>query len=398
VTERQETLKRTPLYDLHVRDGGRIVPFAGYEMPVQYKLGVVGEHQAVRNAAGLFDVSHMGELTLEGPGATQLVDRIVTGDAAKLEDGRALYTCACNEGGTILDDLIVYRRGRERWLIVCNASNRDKIAAHVGALTKGVCSFEDISDATALIAFQGPKALAVAAKVGGADLASLPSFAFREATLAGVACTAARTGYTGEDGLEIFCANADAARLWDALLTAGKEEGVAPIGLGARDTLRLEARLSLYGNDIDETTNPPRGGARLDRQARQARLHRQVRAGGREGEGVVTPPRRLRGDGPGHRPPRLPAARQLRRRDRHLHQRQPWPHRRQEHRPRVRALFAGSDRDRARRRLPRPQGRGGRGQDPVLQAPRALSARCQAPSLRGSHVQRRLRSQIHEGS
>jgi aminomethyltransferase len=260
VTERQETLKRTPLYDLHVRDGGRIVPFAGYEMPVQYKLGVVGEHQAVRNAAGLFDVSHMGELTLEGPGATQLVDRIVTGDAAKLEDGRALYTCACNEGGTILDDLIVYRRGRERWLIVCNASNRDKIAAHVGALTKGVCSFEDISDATALIAFQGPKALAVAAKVGGADLASLPSFAFREATLAGVACTAARTGYTGEDGLEIFCANADAARLWDALLTAGKEEGVAPIGLGARDTLRLEARLSLYGNDIDETTNPLEAG------------------------------------------------------------------------------------------------------------------------------------------
>lgn len=236
-----------------------MVPFAGYSMPVQYK-GLVEEHKAVRGAAGLFDVSHMGELELRGTYARNVIDSLITNDATKLVDGQALYTCACNEGGTILDDLIVYRRGAEDWLVVCNAGNRDKIVRHVGSRADGVCEFVDASDDVALIALQGPRALEIAGRVGGPELAALGSFHFARAKLGGVEVTASRTGYTGEDGLEIFCDNDAAVRLWDALLEAGQSDGIMPAGLGARDTLRLEARLSLYGNDIDETTNPLEAG------------------------------------------------------------------------------------------------------------------------------------------
>ena len=257
-------LSRTPLFDCHVAAGGRLVPFAGYQLPVQYT-GVVDEHRAVRTAAGMFDVSHMGELLLTGETAGAVVDGLITNDAKKLVDGQAQYTCACNDTGTILDDLIVYRHARDRWLVVCNASNRAKIAAHFSAAvaTANGCDFADLSDETALIAFQGPKAVAIAARVagkGGAEISNLGSFRFRETFLAGAPVTAARTGYTGEDGLEIFCKNGDAKAIWNALLEAGQGEGVMPAGLGARDTLRLEARLSLYGNDIDETTNPIEAG------------------------------------------------------------------------------------------------------------------------------------------
>jgi aminomethyltransferase len=254
-------LRRTSLYETHVALGGRIVPFAGWEMPVQYT-GIVDEHQAVRKAAGLFDVSHMGELRMRGPYAAQVVDYLVTNDTKKLADGQAMYTCACNEQGTVLDDLIVYRRGAEDWLIVCNASNRDKMSAHFARAAKDHCDFEDQSDATGLIALQGPRAFDILATVGGdaAGLSSLKSFTFRDAAIAGVRCTASRTGYTGEDGVEIFCPWAEAPALWKALTEAGKGTGLKPIGLGARDTLRLEARLSLYGNDIDETTNPLEAG------------------------------------------------------------------------------------------------------------------------------------------
>lgn len=230
-------------------------------MPVQYK-GLTEEHKAVRTAAGLFDVSHMGELFLDGEHAGAVVDYVVTGDASKLVDGQALYTCACNAQGHVLDDLIVYRVTANRWLVVCNASNRDKIAAHFGAAAENHCDFEDASDRTALIALQGPRAYAVAALAGddGPALAELGSFHFREATLAGVKCTVARTGYTGEDGMEIFCAPGDAAHLWRTLLELGQPLGLEPAGLGARDTLRLESRLSLYGHEIDETTNPLEAG------------------------------------------------------------------------------------------------------------------------------------------
>ena len=238
------------------------MPFAGFEMPVQYS-GISAEHTAVRERAGLFDVSHMGELWLEGPGAADVTDGLVTNHVARLEDGKAAYTCCCNEGGTILDDLIVYRFTNERVLVVCNASNRDKIAGHFRERTKGKVAFEDASDGTSLLALQGPKALAVLEKagVGISDVAkSLPSFRIRETEVAGRKAIVARTGYTGEDGVEIFCQNDDAVTIWKALLDAGEAHGILPVGLGARDTLRLEARLALYGNDIDETTNPIEAG------------------------------------------------------------------------------------------------------------------------------------------
>jgi aminomethyltransferase len=238
-----------------------MVPFAGWEMPVQYS-GVTEEHRAVREAAGLFDVSHMGQLVMSGEYAAQVVDYLVTNDAGRLADGQAVYTAACNDHGTILDDLIVYRVSRERWLVVCNAGNREKMVAAFAKAAEHHCDFEDASDRTAMLALQGPRALAVAALAGkeGPALAELPSFHFRDVELAGVHCTVARTGYTGEDGVEIFCPPDGAPQLWRSLLDLGRPLGLLPAGLAARDTLRLEARLSLYGNDIDETTNPIEAG------------------------------------------------------------------------------------------------------------------------------------------
>jgi len=254
-------LKKTPLHADHVRLGARMVPFTGWDMPVQYT-GIVDEHQAVRTAAGLFDVCHMGELEMRGEYAGQVVNYLVTNDVSKLVDGQALYTCCCNEKGTILDDLIIYRAASDRYLIVCNASNREKIVAHFKKAAENHCEFSDKSDETALIALQGPKAFDILAKCGAeaAALSSLKSFHFKDAIVANVRCTVARTGYTAEDGVEIFCAWKDAPQLWNQLLEIGRESGLKPCGLGARDTLRLEGRLSLYGNDIDETTNPIEAG------------------------------------------------------------------------------------------------------------------------------------------
>jgi aminomethyltransferase len=255
-----EQLSRTPIYPEHVRLGGRLVPFAGWEMPIQYR-GIAAEHQAVRERVGLFDVSHMGELHVTGPGALAAVDALITNDLSKAEDGQAVYTCCCNAAGTILDDLIVYRRGDSDVLVVCNASNRAKIAAHFREALRGKAEFRDESDDTALIAVQGPKALQLLELAGSSiDPNALKSFRFADVTLLGAQVTLARTGYTGEDGAELFCKNSDAARLFAGLLDLGKALGAEPIGLGARDTLRLEARLSLYGNEIDETTNPIEAG------------------------------------------------------------------------------------------------------------------------------------------
>ncbi len=254
-------LRRTPLYSEHARLGARLVPFAGWEMPIQYA-GITEEHQAVRTRAGLFDVSHMGEILVSGSAALATVNRIITGDLERIVDGQALYTCACNEGGTILDDLIVYRRSRDELLVVCNASNRDKIAAHFSTFDSPDARIRDVSDDYALLALQGPKAFDIFEGAGGsAEIRSgLKSFHFTAASVGGVPCTAARTGYTGEDGVELFIAPERAAEVFRALLAAGQAHGIAPVGLGARDTLRLEARLSLYGNDIDETTNPLEAG------------------------------------------------------------------------------------------------------------------------------------------
>lgn len=254
-------LRRTPLFDEHKALGGRIIPFAGWELPVQYS-GIVDEHHAVRKAAGLFDVSHMGELLVQGPRAIHLVGELVTNDVERLHDGQAKYTVCCNEKGTILDDLIVYKISSEKVLVVCNASNRDKIVAHFQSELAGRATVTDVSDQTALIAVQGPRAMSLL-KAAGADgrLEELPSFFFTDTTLCNVACTVARTGYTGEDGVEIFCPWSDeAVRIWRTLLELGKEQGVKPAGLGARDTLRLECKMALYGNDIDESTTPLEAG------------------------------------------------------------------------------------------------------------------------------------------
>ncbi len=238
------------------------MPFAGWEMPVQYA-GISAEHQAVRTAAGLFDVSHMGELLLKGDHAAAVVDYLVTNDLGRIEAGQAMYTCCCNEQGTILDDLIVYKRSADEVMVVCNASNREKISAHFAKAAAHHCEFEDLSDQTALLALQGPKALGILTRAGmatGFDVTALGNFRFATTTVAKVECTVARTGYTGEDGVELFCPWDGAETVWDALMEAGADVGIAAVGLGARDTLRLEARLSLYGNDIDETTNPLEAG------------------------------------------------------------------------------------------------------------------------------------------
>ena len=268
-------LQRSPLHDEHVALGAKMVPFAGYEMPIQYS-GIVAEHRATRGSAGLFDLSHMGEFHLRGPGAGAALDRLVSSDIAGLGEGQARYGLVCNEGGTIVDDVIVYRRTSDEYMVVVNASNVAKDRAHIEAHlagsgtgasdpSTGGARFEDASSETALIAVQGPRSPVVLSAV--TDLAareesieSLPPFGVTEARVGGVRATVARTGYTGEDGFVVFVPAERAAQVWSRLLAAGASVGIVPVGLGARDTLRLEARFSLYGNEIDETTNPIEAG------------------------------------------------------------------------------------------------------------------------------------------
>jgi aminomethyltransferase len=249
--------RRTSLYDAHRALGARIIEFGGWAMPVQYPTGIVAEHQRVRTACGMFDVSHMGELEVRGPRAGEAVQRVVTGAVARLAPGAALYTVACRPDGGIIDDLIVYRLAVDHFLVVVNASNIDKdhdwFRQSMGALAELV----NRSDETALIAVQGPQAPATLAPLwAGPPLEAVRPFQLALGRVAGRPATAARTGYTGEDGFELFVAAADATAVWEALATGG----AWPIGLGARDTLRLEARLCLYGNDIDETTTPLEAG------------------------------------------------------------------------------------------------------------------------------------------
>lgn len=254
----------TPLTSRHVMLGAKMVPFAGYSMPIQYA-GIVAEHNAVRTRAGLFDVCHMGEIRVRGARAAAFVGKLVTNDLARIATGQAMYTCACRETGGIVDDLIIYKHADDNILIVCNASNRAKFWAHLTEQGKNETGlkFSDESDQTALLALQGPHALDVLgdAEPGLGKLkGELRPFRFTEANLAGTRVTIARTGYTGEDGVELFCPSESAGVVWDRLLEAGEGHGISPAGLGCRDTLRLEARLSLYGNELDEDTNPLEAG------------------------------------------------------------------------------------------------------------------------------------------
>lgn len=251
-----DQLKRTPLHERHQSLGAKMVPFAGFSMPVQYPGGIIEEHRAVRSSVGVFDVSHMGEVHVIGPGAGAYLDAVTPSRISALEPGRATYSGLTTEQGTFVDDVLIYRLSDEEFLVVVNAANHDKDVAwmqdHVGGHH---ARLDDRSDRTALIAVQGPKAKATFAKLAeGIDAMSVKYYRIVEATLAGRTVLASRTGYTGELGWEIFAPAEDAGAVWDALLEAGEEFSIQPAGLGARDTLRLEAALPLYGNDIDETT------------------------------------------------------------------------------------------------------------------------------------------------
>jgi len=246
-----DSLRQTPLHDAHVAMGAKMVPFGGWHMPIQYT-GILAEHRAVREGVGIFDVSHMGEIDFRGPGALAVVQHLVTNDIGKLVDGRAAYTVTCHEDGGIVDDCIVYRIGPEHFRIVVNASNIAKDFEHFRTHGGDGCTIEDRSDEFALLAVQGPKAPALVAELAGAQLVDVPTFGFADGQVAGVPVVAARTGYTGEDGFELFVPADRARAVWDAFIG----RGATPIGLGARDTLRLEARLCLYGNDIDDSTDP----------------------------------------------------------------------------------------------------------------------------------------------
>jgi aminomethyltransferase len=253
------SLKRTPLFSAHVKAGARMVPFGGWEMPVQYT-GIVQEHRTVRSAGGCFDVSHMGEFEVEGPGALAALQRLTTNDAAALEIGQVQYSVLCYPHGGIVDDLTVYRLGAERYMITVNAGNISKDWAHVTTDGGAGARWRNVSEATGLIAVQGPKAEALVARLADLDVTRIGYYRFAEGKVAGAATLVSRTGYTGEDGFELYVGAGDTERLWNALLEAGRSDGVAPIGLGARDTLRLEMRYALYGNDIDDTTNPLEAG------------------------------------------------------------------------------------------------------------------------------------------
>ena len=247
-------LRRTPLYDEHFASGARLVPFAGWEMPVQYE-GVIAEHLTVRRACGVFDVSHMGQIETEGPGALELLQRLLSNDVAKIPVGGAQYAVLCREDGGILDDLFTYRLGEDRYLTVTNAANHERDFAWFRDHAEGAgCEVRDALDAWAMLAVQGPDARRI---VGGLAAGELPPrLRAAPVEVAGIQCLVCGTGYTGEDGVEILCAPADAPALWRALLDAGAK----PAGLGARDTLRLEACFHLYGNDMDESRNPIEAG------------------------------------------------------------------------------------------------------------------------------------------
>jgi aminomethyltransferase len=254
------SLKRTAFFDRHVRAGGKMVAFAGFEMPVQYA-GIVEEHRCVRERVGVFDVSHMGEVEVSGPDALAFVQSITINDASKLTPGRVQYSAMCYPDGGIVDDLLVYRLA-DRFMLVINAANTAKDLAWMQENLRGNVLLVDRSDATSLLAVQGPRSLDALRKLTVADLGSLEYYHWMNATIAGVEMLVSRTGYTGELGYELYFPSdrATGEHIWDALLDAGKEFGIAPIGLGARDTLRLEMGFCLYGNDIDGTTNPLEAG------------------------------------------------------------------------------------------------------------------------------------------
>ncbi|MGH7760547.1 MAG: glycine cleavage system aminomethyltransferase GcvT [Candidatus Dormibacteraceae bacterium] len=249
---------RTPLYDRHVALGGRMVDFGGWELPQQYT-SIRDEHFAVRRAAGLFDISHMGRLVVEGGGSEAYLQRLFTNDLSPVAPGDAMYTLMCQEDGGTIDDLVVYREAADRFLVVVNAANREKDVAWMRKHIPTGVAMEDHTREMSLIAFQGPRAHALLPR-DSSPTDEIAYFEFRPGKVAGVPALISRTGYTGEDGFELFIESGHVGEVWDAILAEGKKEGVLPAGLGARDSTRLEAALRLYGNDMDETVNPYEAG------------------------------------------------------------------------------------------------------------------------------------------
>lgn len=257
-------LKRTPLYDRHVALGARIVPFAGWEMPVQYS-GILAEHRAVRSAAGLFDLGHMGQVAVYGPDALQYLQFVTSNDVALLAPGEAQYGLLPNESGGVVDDIITYRRpDASGYMVVINAANAAKDLTWMQRVRDErddlQVTVEDISARLGMIAIQGPHAVAITQELSDTDLHDLPAFSWHMARVAGIPLMIARTGYTGEDGFEFYPPIDQAGPLWDALLSQGQERGLVAAGLGARDTLRLEARMPLYGNELADDISPLEAG------------------------------------------------------------------------------------------------------------------------------------------
>lgn len=250
--------RQTPLNAAHRKLGGRMVDFAGWDMPVQYA-GVVAEHEAVRTAAGLFDVSHMGEIEFKGKGALEAANALITNDLAKASDGQAVYAGLLNDRGGFVDDVVAYRFSPEHIFICVNASNADKDFAWMSERAKGVKPVNRSND-YAQLAIQGPKAFGIVQRLADQKLDGVGTYRFTTGKVAGLSCIISRTGYTGEDGFELYCAPADAEKLWWALLENGKADGIVPAGLGARDSLRTEMKYALYGNDIDDAHTPLEAG------------------------------------------------------------------------------------------------------------------------------------------
>ena len=254
-------MKNTALIKKHKSLGARIVPFAGYNMPVSYPEGINAEHVAVRTSVGVFDVSHMGEFILKGTEALDLIQKVTSNDASKLHDGKVQYSCFPNENGGIVDDLLVYRLDEKSYMLVVNASNIEKDWNWIKKFNTKNVEMHNISDATSLLAIQGPKAADALQFLTDIDLASMEYYSFKRGAFAGVDnVIVSATGYTGAGGFEIYFENKHADKIWDAIFEAGKPYNIKPIGLGARDTLRLEMGFCLYGNDIDDTTSPLEAG------------------------------------------------------------------------------------------------------------------------------------------
>ena len=252
-------IKKTPLYDAHIELGAKIVDYYSFKMPLQYD-SIISEHKNVRNGAGIFDISHMGEILIDGKGATGFVQKIITNDVGNLPDGKAVYSPICDEEGGTIDDVIVYKYNSERYMLVVNCGTTKRDLKWINEFKTDDTNINDLSDKLSLLAVQGPKSEEIIRLVFGEKCTSLSRFQFIDVTENEMKLTVSRTGYTGEDGFEIFVSNSNCVKLWNILLEKGKDIGLKPTGLGARDTLRLEAGYLLYGNEIDDFTTPMEAG------------------------------------------------------------------------------------------------------------------------------------------